>query len=142
MPVLKNQKHERFAQAVADGAACAEAYRNIWGCSPSSAETAGPRLGRDIQVMSRIAELRNQADNASKITRAGMVEWLERILKATPNEANPDSDICEVVMTKMGPHCQVVNKMSAAEKLIKMAGWNEPEKLKTEGQLEIVIRKE
>lgn len=71
-----------------------------------------------------------------------MVQWLERIICATPNEANPDSDICEVAMTKMGPHCQLVSKMAAAEKLIKMAGWNEPEKVKTEGQLEIIIRKE
>ena len=71
-----------------------------------------------------------------------MVKWLERIITAKPSEANPDSDICEVVMTKMGPHCQLVNKMSAAEKLIKMAGWNEPEKVNTDGKIEIVIRKE
>jgi hypothetical protein len=128
MPALKNPKHEKFAQAVANDCSAAEAYRAGWKCSTESAETAGPRLARDVQVMSRIQELKDQADKASKLTREGMVAWLERIILAKPSEASADSDICETVMTKMGPFTCLCSKMTAAEKLIKMAGWNEPEK--------------
>ena len=138
MPALKNPKHEAFAQAVANECSAAEAYRQGWGCSAKSAETAGPRLARDVQVSSRISELRNEASEASKLTRQGMVRWLERIITAKPSEASADSDICETVMTKMGPFTQLCNKLTAAEKLIKMAGWNEPDEV--EAKLEVTIK--
>lgn len=130
MPSLKNPKHEAFAQAVANECSAAEAYRNGWTCSEATAETNGPRLARDTQVSLRIAELRKEASEASKLTRQGMVRWLERIITAKPSEASADSDICETVMTKMGPFTQLCSKLTAAEKLIKMAGWNEPEQVR------------
>lgn len=139
MPALKNPRHEKFAQAVATESSAAEAYREIWGCSPESAETAGPRLAREIQVLSRISELRKEASDASSLTRAGMVQWLERIIKAKPSEASDDSDICETVMTKMGPFTQLCPKMGAAEKLIKMAGWNSPEEVKHSGNIGLEV---
>lgn len=140
MPVLKNKKHEEFAQAVANGASAAEAYRKHVAAkttSPATIETNGPDLARSTQVALRISELRNEASDAASMSRQDMVKWLERILRAKPSEASEDSDICETLMTKAGPFTTLVSKQAAAEKLIKMAGWNEPEKHKLE--VEVII---
>lgn len=138
MPALKNARHERFALAVADGTSAAKAYRQEWPNSKAaSAETDGPALARRSQVSIRISELKKQADEASQIQRSGMVRWLERIIQATPSDAAESSDICETVMTKMGPFTTICSKMSAAEKLIKMAGWNEPEQHKLEVEVRL-----
>lgn len=68
-----------------------------------------------------------------------MVKFLERIIQAKPSEASEESDICETTMTKAGPFTAVCSKMAAAEKLIKMCGWNEPEKqeVKVSGSISI-----
>ena len=80
MPALKNPRHEKFAQAVALNTPAAQAYRDGWNCSPESAETAGPRLSKNVEVMSRIAELREKvAEKAEKKFDLTKDKWLERL---------------------------------------------------------------
>jgi len=143
MGYLSNSKHEQFAQLCAEGMSAAQAYlKSHPKSSAVSAETNGPALARTNQVSIRVAELRKEASDASSLTRAGMVQWLERIIKAKPSEASDESDICETVMTKMGPFTQLCPKMGAAEKLIKMAGWNSPEEVKHSGSVGIEVLSE
>lgn len=140
MPVLKNKKHEEFAQAVANGASATRAYLDCVSggkCETRTAESNGSTLMKRTEVKQRISELRNEASDAASMSRQDMVKWLERILRAKPSEASEDSDICETLMTKAGPFTTLVSKQAAAEKLIKMAGWNEPEKHKLE--VEVII---
>jgi phage terminase small subunit len=95
MPVLKNQKHERFAQAVALGMSAAKAYRQHVArknTADSSVETDGPALARDSQVSLRIEELRGQ--NAEKIAaKFDMTRetWLEK-LAGIANDAHQTGD--------------------------------------------------
>jgi phage terminase small subunit len=58
MPVLKNAKHERFAQGIAEGMSGADAY--LWAGYASNANAAAvsaTRLLKDAKVKARVAEL-------------------------------------------------------------------------------------
>ena len=62
MPALKNPKHEAFARNVGiKGMGAAEAYREVYDCADSTAETNGPALGRKTQISLRISEFREVA---------------------------------------------------------------------------------
>ena len=56
MPVLKNQKHELYCQALVKGLTQTQAYINA-GFSAKSAESAASRLAKDVRVKARIVEL-------------------------------------------------------------------------------------
>ncbi len=58
MPVLKNTRHERFAQNVAKGMSATEAYEKA---GYKRNDGSAGRLHRNAQVKERIAELQNRA---------------------------------------------------------------------------------
>lgn len=94
MPVLKNQKYERFAQAVALGMSAANAYKEHVSakCSESTAETTGPKLARDSQIALRITELRSKvADRVEKKFAMTKDKWLDK-LAAIANDAHQSGD--------------------------------------------------
>jgi len=128
MPALKNPKHEKFAQAVALNTPAAQAYRDGWNCSPESAETAGPRLSKNVEVMSRIAELREKvAEKAERKFDMTKDKWLERLHGiATKAEEVADFSAATGALREIG----------------KGAAFYAPEKIESEGTLEIIIRKE
>jgi phage terminase small subunit len=67
MPVLKNARHERFAQNKAKGMSTGPAYTAAgYKATGHSAEVAGGRLLRNVEVKARIAEL--QGSTANQIT--------------------------------------------------------------------------
>jgi hypothetical protein len=127
MPALKNQKHEKFAQAVALNTPAAQAYRDGWNCSDATAETNGPRLARDAQVTLRIAELREKvADKAEKKFDMSKDKWLERLARiAASAEEVADFSAATGALREIG----------------KGAGHYAPEKVEHSGATEIVIRK-
>lgn len=58
MPVLKNARHEKFAQNVAKGKSATEAYKLAYGAKAKSAEAAGSRLLGNVKVRKRVEELK------------------------------------------------------------------------------------
>ncbi len=67
MPVLKNARHERFAQNLAKGMSTGPAYTAAcYKATGHSAEVAGGRLLKNVEVRNRIAELQGSA--AKQIT--------------------------------------------------------------------------
>ncbi|CAB4164922.1 hypothetical protein UFOVP817_2 [uncultured Caudovirales phage] len=128
MPALKNPKWEKFAQAVALSVPAAKAYRDGWNCSAESAETHGPRLARNGQVSVRIEELRGKvAESAEKKFNLTKDAWLEE-LREIATEARQAEDFSAAT--------------GALSQIGKAAAFYAPEKLETEGTLEIIIRKE
>lgn len=96
MPVLKNQKHERFAQAVALGMPASKAYRQHVAedpnGDPNAIDPAASRLSSDIKVSSRISELREKV--AAKVeSKFAMTKdkWLDE-LAAIASEARQTGD--------------------------------------------------
>jgi hypothetical protein len=76
--VLTNARHEIAAQERAKGKSDAEAYRVAYPkCSKASAETAGPRLFRIVQVKNRVAALQAETAKAVVVTAEGIIDELE-----------------------------------------------------------------
>jgi phage terminase small subunit len=78
MPSLKNVRHERFAQEVAQGKSAVEAYRLAgYRAGDKSAETAGPRLFRNVQIQQRVVELQQKVARRAEITLESLLEEAE-----------------------------------------------------------------
>ena len=97
MPVLKNARHERFAQNKAKGMSIGPAYTAAgYKATGHSAEVSGARLLKNVEVRNRIAELQGSAakqitdvrDAARQHTRAA-VETLASVMedKKAPHSA-------------------------------------------------------
>ena len=75
MPVLKNARHERFAQNKAKGKSTGPAYTAAgYKATGHSAEVAGGRLLKNVEVRNRIAELMAPAIEAAEAS-------VERVLR-------------------------------------------------------------
>jgi hypothetical protein len=83
MPILPNQRHERFAQEVAQGKSAGEAYRLAgYRAANHSAETAGPRLLKNVEVQQRIVELQQKVARKAEITLESLLREAADIQKA------------------------------------------------------------
>jgi len=71
MPILKNARHERFAQLLASGRSAKDAYSEA-GFRPS--DSNGAWLARKQEISSRVAELNIQALERERTTAAGAAE--------------------------------------------------------------------
>ena len=76
MPVLRNARHERFAQELAKGKSQSEAYEAA-GYNPS--RSAAARLFSDVNIRERLAELGERVAAKTEITAALLAERLMRI---------------------------------------------------------------
>lgn len=84
MPVLKNAKHEAFAQAVALGMPASQAYVehvSIGGkCTERTAEVEGSKLSNRPDLVLRIAELRKGvSESVEKKFELTKSKWLDRL---------------------------------------------------------------
>lgn len=61
VPIVTNQRWEKFAQLIASGETGAAAYRTCYGASGASAAANASRLIRKDKVRMRVCELRQQA---------------------------------------------------------------------------------
>jgi phage terminase small subunit len=78
MPGLKNARHERFAQEVAQGKSAGEAYRLAgYRAANHSAETAGPRLLKNVQIQQRIVQLQQKVARKAEITLESLLHEAE-----------------------------------------------------------------
>lgn len=105
--MLKNAKHEAFAQAVALGASAAEAYRQCIASektSQSTVETNGPELARSTQVALRIEELKaKNAEKAEKKFDLSRDAWLRRMMGvADKAEKSEDFAAARAALTEVG----------------------------------------
>lgn len=96
MPVLKNQKHEAFAQAVALGMPASRAYRLHVAGDPNAdgkvIDPAASRLANDVKVETRISELREKvANSVEKKFAMTKDKWLDK-LAAIANDAHESGD--------------------------------------------------
>jgi phage terminase small subunit len=114
MPVLKNPKHERFAQELAKGETAASAYLKAgYEADHKSAETAGPRLFRNVQVQGRVQELQERGAKRAEVTVASITERLIRIADKGEDlkEASGLSVARQAAMDAAKLHGLVVDKM-------------------------------
>lgn len=85
MPVLKNARHEKFAQARASGKSIDSAYKTA-GYKENNSNAC--RLNGNEQVSARVAELQNKAAGETQVTAEEIIGGLRRVaeLGLTPQE--------------------------------------------------------
>lgn len=81
MPILKNQRHEKFAQGLAQGKTMGEAYQDAgYGGSLSVAAACGSRLLKNAKISARVDELKalivNRVIEKTAITPAMVIQEL------------------------------------------------------------------
>ena len=91
LPVLKNAKHERFAQGLAKGDTADKAYVDA-GYKPS--RSAASRLSTNVNIQARVAELLNKAAERTVVTVASITDRLLNI--ATKAETSTDAPMLSV----------------------------------------------
>jgi phage terminase small subunit len=88
VPVLKNAKHERFAQELAKGKSQAEAYVAA-GYKPS--RSAATRLAADVNICERLAAIQERGAVRAELTLADIIDELEEARQVALTAATPQS---------------------------------------------------
>lgn len=74
MPILRNARHEKFAQALAKGKNATEAYADA---GYKGDRTAASRLSTNVNVAQRVAELQGRAARKAEVTMESLLSELE-----------------------------------------------------------------
>lgn len=135
MPALKNQKHEKFARAVANGSTGVQAYRDqvSEGCTTKTAMEAASRILADCKVSARVAELQKLANDTLE-KRLGWnkekaLTYLVEVLETPVGEVGKLHRLAqEYCDTEDRSQIKLPSKADALKQLAVMCGWNEPEK--------------
>lgn len=133
MPILKNQKHERFAQLIATGVSATEAYTKVYRKKGKVAGSAGGRLLKNVGIQQRLSELQQKAETKAVLTLAEKREFLRRVVMTPVGEVDQDSDLCQEYTKRFeaggetNPDFEVVKiktpcKLKALELDAKLAG--------------------
>ncbi len=94
MPILSNNRRERFCQGIAKGLSATEAYREAgYRGRGNIAEVSASQIFRNLQVEGRIAELQQKAVQKHQIS----VEGLTRDLMEVHAEARKDGQYAAAV---------------------------------------------
>jgi len=123
MPILKNQKHERFAQLVATGMSATEAYRRVYKTTVKVAGSAGGRLLKNVGIQQRLTELQQKAAEGAVMTLQEMLEFLARVRRTPIGEVDERSDLCQSAeYTEDGRKFKMPDKLRAVELSAKLQG--------------------
>lgn len=101
MGILENNRHERFAQELAQGKPVGEAYVQA-GYKPSPA--AATRLSKNVKIKERVDELKNRAAEGVVISNQWVLERLvENAIRAAANEDfGPSNRALELIGKERG----------------------------------------
>ena len=83
MPVLKNTRHEAFAQALAKGMTASDAYT---AAGYKGDRTAASRLSTNVNVASRVDQIKNRVAEKAEWTAAERLSALKGIFDASAKE--------------------------------------------------------
>ena len=95
MPILANQRWEKFAQHVAAGESGAAAYRMTYDARGASAEANASRLLRNDKVRQRVAKLQAASATSTMLT---MQERRERLAASARRDNIRASDLVSVLL--------------------------------------------
>ena len=135
MPVLKNAKHEAFAQLVARGSEQMEAYAKVFPRATKwkRSSLAGTSCNLARRLSGRIAELQEIGERKTVAGRVELAEFLTSIIRTPVGEVNEKSPLAQEKTTRKSGKDETVetvklpDKLAAAAQLAKMMGYNEPE---------------
>ena len=131
MPVLKNVKHEKFAQLCASGLSRSEAYRKAAGARAGKNSDANSDDWLNARgVRERIRELQERNSRKSEMTREELLTFYAAVIRTPADRVPAGSPVIQAYeMTESGPKIRICDKAAAGAQLAKMCGWNEPDKV-------------
>ena len=101
MPPLDNSRHEKFAQGLAQGMSAAEAYT---AAGYNGDRTAASRLSTNVNVQSRVSELKERAAASVSLTKEWVLERLIANVKAGQenDDLSPANKALELLGKELG----------------------------------------
>ena len=140
MPILKNARHEKFAQLVTSGDLSAtRAYINA-GYSKNGADGAAVKLQGIARVKARIKELKEEAAQDCKLTKKNILDFLADVMLTPAGSVHKAHHLCQSFKdTSDINEVRMPDKLSAAVQISKMCGWNEPDKIAISGSVDVVV---
>jgi hypothetical protein len=138
VPILKNQRHEVFAQGIAKGLSASDAFRVVTPGNPKNVDIKACQMRRQAGVEERIAELRRENDKKATLSRAQALKWLTRVITTGAGDVGPHDALCQSHKVTSGDgweshEIRVPDKLGAIQQLAKMCNWNAPEKFQVGG---------
>jgi hypothetical protein len=119
MPVLKNQKHEKFAQRIALGEAAGAAYRKVYQAKAVAAEAAGSRLLRNVKVSARVAEIQGKAADETVLSLIERRRFLADVVRTPIEKIDESSPLAQSYefTTIPGDEARTLHKIKVPDKL-------------------------
>lgn len=137
--MLKNPRHEKFAQGVADGKSVTDAYRSA-GFSPKGAGQNGERLMKKDEISRRIEEIRKGNEQMCKLSFKQALDFLADCITTPAGDVTKNHPLCQSFKdTKDCHEVKIPDKIRAMENLAKLCGWNAPEKHEIAGGISVFI---
>lgn len=137
MPILKNSRHERFAQAVAGGQSGTASYIAA-GYADQGAGQSASALLQNPNVAERIAELKARAEAKGDMSRGEAIKYLVEILNTPAGDVDKHHKLCQSYDdTEKHSKVTIPEKLGAMNQLAKLCGWNEAEKVQLGASNEI-----
>ena len=133
MPVLKNVKHEKFAQLCATGLSRAEAYRRVAGVRAGKNSDANSDDWLNARgVRQRIQELQEQSAKKSELSREEALKWLTDLIQTPIGSVGKDSPLVQAYEEDSEGNVKVrlADKIAGMQTLCRMTGWNEPQQVR------------
>jgi hypothetical protein len=132
MAVLKNSRHEKFAQAVASGLSGSQAYRQVVGVAAGkNADVMADQLMNQHGVRERIAELKEANSRKATLSREQIIEFLCKAVTASAANVEADSSLVQSAEFADGKpvKLKIPDKIAAVRELVRICGWAQPARL-------------
>lgn len=141
-------QHEAFAQAVAEGLSGAAAYRREISdsCTYDTSVVGASKMLANPNVRVRVEELRCSFDRLLVeklgVKQETIARYLLDVIETPVAEVTRGHKLCQEYHYAETMHgavekVKMPSKLEAVEKLVKMAGWNAPEKVEQRLTIEI-----
>ena len=131
MDTLKNARHERFAQLLAEGQSQADAYRVVYPASRHwKADSLHQRASKvHAKVLPRVREMQLAGVSKTILTRNELAAYLSRVIVTPVGEVGRDSPLAQSFEAGVnGVRVCMVSKIAACEQLAKLMGWYAPDR--------------
>lgn len=129
---------EKYCQLILAGKTQSDAYDETHpNSTPDNSRKNAPKWTTNDGIVSRIKELRDAIAEKVVVTEAYMVNYMHEAMELPICEIDHTHRLCQEKVVTSGPNgttvrLKSVGKLDAAEKIIKMMGWNAPEKKQVE----------
>lgn len=121
MAELKNARHEKYAQGIAQGLSQRKAYReafpnsNKW--KDTTVDTKAYELSKKGEILDRLQELREESSSKAVKSAQERKEWLSSIIDNEEEDTNTKLKACDLLNKMDGEY---VTKVEADVKMKKL----------------------